>query len=86
MTIALVASSATWEIPNFNIEVDEDAKVNKKNHLRESLAKLIKGEPSPEFLFDMVNLSRFGPCLTSIEVTNFMNEFMPKNITTKGLF
>lgn len=70
------------EIPNFTMEVDNDAKLNKKTHLKEYIVKLTKEELTPNLILDMVNLSKSGLSLASIRVTNFINEVLPESITT----
>lgn len=59
--LSIVLVLCCLEIPNFKMEVDEDAEVTKKNHLQESLAKMTKEELTPELLLDMVNLSSLAP-------------------------
>lgn len=49
-------SSINWEIPNYNMDVNNDVEQNKKKWAKEYLAKLTKDKLTPNLILDMVNL------------------------------
>lgn len=57
--------------------MDKDAIVNKKNWLKASLAKITKEDLTPDFLTDLVALSKSASYLTSIDTDDFVNNVFP---------
>lgn len=59
-------SSIVHKIPHFVVDQDEDTTVSKRNRLKALLEKMTKEELTPEFLSDLVSMSRLTPYLALI--------------------